>query len=177
MKQRYELILSGTGGQGLVFLGKALCETAILEGHNVVQTQKYGIAQRGGMSSSEIIIDKEEITFQQVMKPDAILALSEGAIKNYSLPEQTAPLIYDSGVLQLEDKENWYGFPFAEIAMQDGNERMANLIALGALLHLFPAVKLNNAAEYFKQSFNEKIATQNIAALTKGASLVEKGVR
>ncbi|MBP2626690.1 MAG: 2-oxoacid:ferredoxin oxidoreductase, gamma subunit [Firmicutes bacterium] len=175
MKQRYELILAGSGGQGLVFLGKTLGEAAIVENRNVVQTQTYGIAQRGGLSSSEIVIDSDEITYQQVITPDAILALSESAIRSYSKPGQTAPLVYDSGVLSLEDKEGWYGYPFAELAMKDGNERMANLLALGAMLKLFPAVKLESIEKFFKRNFGEQVAVKNMEALYKGAKLVENG--
>ena len=74
-----EFILAGTGGQGLILAGILLAEAAILDGRNVVQTQSYGIASRGGLSQAEVIIDDEEIIFQQVRKPDCILALTEEA--------------------------------------------------------------------------------------------------
>ncbi len=56
-KERYEVILAGSGGQGLVLSGIMLAEAAILEGKNVVQTVSYGIASRGGFSMAGVIID------------------------------------------------------------------------------------------------------------------------
>ena len=85
-KERYEIILAGSGGQGLVLAGIMLGEAAVLEGRNVVQTQSYGIASRGGLSLAEVIIDREEIIYQQVQEPDIILALTEEALEKYADP-------------------------------------------------------------------------------------------
>ena len=57
-KSHSEIILAGTGGQGLILSGIILAEAAILEGKNVVQTQSYGIASRGGLSLAEVITDE-----------------------------------------------------------------------------------------------------------------------
>jgi len=45
-----EIILAGSGGQGLIVAGIMLGEAAVLEGKNALQTQSYGIASRGGFS-------------------------------------------------------------------------------------------------------------------------------
>ena len=57
----FEVLMAGTGGQGLVFCSSFLAEAAIKSGKNVVQTQSYGISQRGGFISAEAIIDDGEI--------------------------------------------------------------------------------------------------------------------
>jgi len=41
-----EVILAGSGGQGLILSAILLAEAAMLEGRNVVQTQSFGIATR-----------------------------------------------------------------------------------------------------------------------------------
>ena len=73
----FEVLMAGTGGQGLVFCSSFLAEAAIKTGKNVVQTQSYGISQRGGFISAEVIIDDGEIMFQQVTKPDVIIAFCD----------------------------------------------------------------------------------------------------
>ena len=56
MSFRYEMRLSGEGGQGLVLAGKILAEAAaIYEGINATQSQSYGPEARGGASRSEVI--------------------------------------------------------------------------------------------------------------------------
>ena len=106
-KTRYEVILAGSGGQGLVLSGIMLGEAAILEGKVVVQTQSYGIASRGGFSMAEVIIDQEEIVYQQVQEPDIVLTLTEEALEKY-LPfaekQVTYLLRHDSGEGQTGNK-------------------------------------------------------------------------
>ncbi len=116
MKDRQEVILAGTGGQGLVTCGKLLADAAISEGKNVVQTQSYGDAQRGGLSQSQIIIDTNEIIFFKVQKPDVILAISESAIKSYTEGDIPAPVFYDNTALSVRDDKNLYGFSFTQMA-------------------------------------------------------------
>ena len=41
MSERYEMRMSGTGGQGLIMAGILLAEAAIRDGKNAIQTQSY----------------------------------------------------------------------------------------------------------------------------------------
>jgi len=53
MRSRYELRLSGSGGQGLVLAGLILAEADVIyDNSNVTQTQSYGTEARGGASKS-----------------------------------------------------------------------------------------------------------------------------
>ena len=61
MATRYELRLSGAGGQGLILAGVILAEAAaIYDGKNAVQSQSYGPEARGGASKSEVIISTDD---------------------------------------------------------------------------------------------------------------------
>ena len=51
MSYRYEIRLSGEGGQGIVLAGVILAEAAaIYDNRNATQTQVYGPESRGGAS-------------------------------------------------------------------------------------------------------------------------------
>ncbi|OGS36574.1 MAG: hypothetical protein A2293_10750 [Elusimicrobia bacterium RIFOXYB2_FULL_49_7] len=77
MTDRTELLLSGMGGQGIVFAGKLLAEAAALHaGYEAVQTIRYSPEVRGGESVSEIIISPNPIDYPRVIQMDAALVLS-----------------------------------------------------------------------------------------------------
>jgi len=173
MKDKYEVILAGSGGQGLVVSGIILAEAAILEGKNAVQTQSYAIASRGGFSKSEVIISINEIIFQQVQKVDLVLALTEQAMEMYA-SIQGIPIFYDTTLLKERAGDNLYGFPFIGIAGGLGHAGMANTIALGAMAELMGIVKKESLAEILKRRFPEKTAEMNIKALNTGVELVKK---
>ena len=71
MGSRYEIRLSGSGGQGLILMGIILAEAiGIYDGKYVAQTQSYGPEARGGSSKSEVIVSDEEIDYPKVMSLD-----------------------------------------------------------------------------------------------------------
>ena len=61
---RFEIRLSGSGGQGLVLAGVIIAEAvSTLDGKNVVQTQSYGPEARGGASRTDLVISDGEIYY------------------------------------------------------------------------------------------------------------------
>ncbi len=84
--ERYEIRLSGTGGQGLIFAGIILAEAAgIHDGKYVCQTQSYGPEARGGASKAEVVISDREIDYPEAIKPDLLLAMSQKSCDAYFL--------------------------------------------------------------------------------------------
>jgi 2-oxoglutarate ferredoxin oxidoreductase subunit gamma len=171
-KTRYEVVLAGSGGQGLVVSGMMLAEAAMQEGKNVVQTVSYGIATRGGFSMAEVIIDSGEIIFQQVQKVDIALVLTEEAMEKFrSLAQAGALVFYDSTLVKSEGGDNLHGYPFLEMASAIGHAGTANIIALGCIAAMTGMVKPESIAEVLRGRFSGKVLSMNMAALEKGAGL------
>ncbi|KUO75794.1 MAG: hypothetical protein APF81_23075 [Desulfosporosinus sp. BRH_c37] len=175
MKERFEVMMAGSGGQGLVTSGIMLGEAAILEGKNVAQTQSYGIATRGGFSSAAVIIDREEIIFQQVEQPDIVLAFTEEAMEKFAQVDGT-PVFYDTTLLKKRTGQNFYGFPFTKLATDLGKAGAANMIALGAMSALTGLVKAESLAEVVRQRFSAQALDLNLRALQIGADLIGSGM-
>lgn len=63
--RRFEIRLAGTGGQGVILASVILAQAArVYENRQVVQTQSYGPAARGGASKADVIISDEPIFSQ-----------------------------------------------------------------------------------------------------------------
>ncbi|MGA2990919.1 MAG: 2-oxoacid:acceptor oxidoreductase family protein [Candidatus Korobacteraceae bacterium] len=170
MKQRYEIILGGSGGQGMVLSGRVLGLAAILEGKNVAQTQSVlGDAQRGGLSTAEVVIDKEEITFQQVEEPDVILALGDMAVKKFATATPRIAMIYESGLADLGKRNGLYAFPFAELSARHGYA--SNMIALGTIVALAGPVSFESMEKAIRQSLHGPAAEKNLEAVRFGMQL------
>jgi 2-oxoglutarate ferredoxin oxidoreductase subunit gamma len=61
--ERYEIRLSGSGGQGVILASIILADAAIEQGLNAIQTQSYGPEARGGASKAEVIICSFKLSF------------------------------------------------------------------------------------------------------------------
>lgn len=168
--------MAGSGGQGLVLSGIMLGEAAVLEGKVVVQTQSYGIASRGGLSLAEVIIDQEEIVYQQVQEPDIILTLTEEALEKY-LPyaERQATILYDTTLAKSRTGASLAGYPFTRIASDLGNLGSVNILSLGAMIAKIPMVKKESLVQVIRKRFKGKALEMNLQALETGTELIRKG--
>ncbi len=163
---RREILMAGTGGQGLVFMASFLAEAAMRAGSNVVQTQTYGIAQRGGFISAEVVLDKEEILHQQVLAPDVIIALHDVVGARYDAA--ACPVLYDSSLMQGGRPAGWTGLPFTKLAEEAGAPKAANLAALGAMSVIVPLVSFEALDAAAEKKFKGAAAQANRAALAAG---------
>jgi len=177
---RFEIRLSGSGGQGLVFAGTVLAEAiGIEDGKNVCQTQSYGPEARGGASRSDLVVSSGEIYYPKPLKLDLLLALTQESCDTYfpALKEEGV-LIVDSGlVTQLPDRKV-YGFPFTQIARdQLGTTMVANIIALGAIAALTKVVSRKGLLEAVKRKAPPGTEEKNLKAARIGFDLAYKKKR
>jgi 2-oxoglutarate ferredoxin oxidoreductase subunit gamma len=143
MLDRYEIRLSGSGGQGLVLAGIILAEAAgIYEGKNVVQTVSYGPAARGGTSRADVVVSDQEIDYPKAMGVDILLAMTQVASdESISDLKPSGVLVVDSQLVSQVTYPRLVKIPFTQIAREKcGREQMANIVALGALCKLIPAI-------------------------------------
>lgn len=79
-----EIMLTGSGGQGMILAGIILAKAGIRDGLYVTQTQSYGPEARGGASRAEVILDNEPVDFPKVTKADVILAMTQEACDKFA---------------------------------------------------------------------------------------------
>jgi 2-oxoglutarate ferredoxin oxidoreductase subunit gamma len=143
MLDRFEIRLSGTGGQGLVLAGIILAEAAgIYGGKHVIQTVSYGPAARGGTSRADVVVSDGEIDYPKAIGLDLLLAMSQMAYdESTSYLKPTGILVVDSQLVTEVKTLRVVKIPFTRIAREKcGREQMANIVALGALSRIIPAV-------------------------------------
>ena len=143
MSYRYEIRLSGSGGQGLILMGIILAEAiGIYDGKYVAQTQSYGPEARGGSSKSEVIVSDEEIDYPKAMSLDLLLAMNQKSCDEfYPDLKPDGLLIVDSTFVTQVPTPKAFQVPFTRIAREKfKREVVANIIALGALSQLSPIV-------------------------------------
>jgi len=137
-EDRFEMRLSGSGGQGLVLAGVMIAEAVgVYEGKNVAQTQSYGPEARGGTSRSDLVISEDEIYYPKTSELDLLLALTqEAADKYYTHLKANGILIVDSEIVRQQPPfPRIYSLPFTRTAREEiGTTLVANVISAAALV-------------------------------------------
>ncbi|NYB75192.1 2-oxoacid:acceptor oxidoreductase family protein [Sedimentibacter hydroxybenzoicus DSM 7310] len=180
MKSRYEIILSGVGGQGLVVGGTILGEAATMfENLNSTLTTSYGVETRGTFTKSDVIISKDEIFFPEVVEEDFVLALAQVSYDKYAkLINENCILVYDCNSIDPVDhlKARQYGFPITDAAREIGNIATANIISLGLIVKMTGVVSVESVTNVLKEQFSKKpkIYEMNLNAFNKGLEMAEQ---
>lgn len=178
VKTKWEILLAGSGGQGLGLAGKILGEAAIADrDYFVTHSQSYGARARGGFSQSSLVISSEEIVFPLLEKADLLVALSE---KGYSrfvpVVRESGMIIYtgDSGI-RPSGQVREFGFPFLSEAEKIKHPRGVTLMALGAANFFLDIVSQEALEKAVENNFSGKMLELNLRACRRGRELAEEG--
>ncbi len=180
MADRYELRLSGEGGQGLVLAGKILAEAAaIYDDRNATQSQSYGPEVRGGASKSEVIIADGAIDYPKAERLDLLLALTQEAFDKYHRDLRPGGfLVVDAeAVTRLPDVSAWklVRVPFEKLARERiGKSIVANIIALGVIVQLSQVVTEQAAEQAILARVPAGMEELNRRAFQLGLEAAEK---
>ncbi len=146
-EERYEVRLSGSGGQGIIIAAIVLAEAAgVYDEKFVCQSQSYGPEARGGTSKAEVIISNQTIDYPKAIKPDLLLSMNQEACDTYFSDLKTdGLLVVDSTLVHQVPTNRVAAIPFTRIARKEiGKEMVANMVALGAVGVLSQIISLEN---------------------------------
>ncbi|MBI5700537.1 2-oxoacid:acceptor oxidoreductase family protein [Candidatus Saganbacteria bacterium] len=179
---RYEICLSGSGGQGMILCGKILAEgIAIYQGKFATQTQSYGPEARGGASRSEVVVSDEQIDYPKVTNLDLLLALTQESLNKYlsNLKDGGILIIDPFGVKNIPlGKYKVYEIKINDSAKAElGKTIYGNIIALGAISSITKIVSLENLAKAVEKNVPEKTREQNKIALEIGFKMGQDALR
>ena len=169
------ILIAGFGGQGVLFTGQLYANACMNEGLNVTWFPAYGAEMRGGTVNCTVCMSDEEIACAFVDKPTNVIALNGPSFERFeSQVKSGGIIIVNSSLVKAEPKRKdiTYKFvPMTEIATNLGNQKMANVVSLGALIKTRPFVKKESIIDAMIAKLNgkkQKMLEDNILALENG---------
>jgi indolepyruvate ferredoxin oxidoreductase beta subunit len=76
-------VLSGLGGQGILFMTKIFARTALDKGFNILGAETHGMAQRGGSVVSHLKIGEAASSLIRTHTADVLISLDESEAYRY----------------------------------------------------------------------------------------------
>ena len=173
------IMISGTGGQGILAAADFLSEALFRNDFHVVGTRSYGAEARGGSAQSVVIASDREIYDIQFEASDAMLVLSLPAYRKYvAVARKGSMVMVDSRVLgRLKPEEvrkdvNTVAVPAADLAEKLGNPIVANMIILAAYTKKTGIISLDQLRAAVKALMRPQFHDLNLKAIEAGASAV-----
>ena len=145
------IIIAGFGGQGVLFAGKVIALAAMYQGKEVTWISSYGPEMRGGTASCTVVVSDEPIGSPIVKHPDIAIIMNQPSFDKYeTLVVEEGRLIINSSLVRGMTNRIGVGITYTTIpatkcARELGNERVANMVMLGALRSMLPLEHVKKA--------------------------------
>jgi 2-oxoisovalerate ferredoxin oxidoreductase beta subunit len=130
--------VAGFGGQGVLMLGEVLAEAGLESGYEVSWLPSYGPEMRSGTSNCSVRLSGTPIASPLVSRPNVLLALNEPSLRKFLPVVDAGGIVLYNGPAIPEDcvrKDlRMIAMPFAVLADKLGDQKVGNMVMLGALL-------------------------------------------
>ncbi len=133
---RQQIVVSGVGGQGVLFVARLLAEAAIARGLHVLSSETHGMAQRGGTVIAHLKVGAFASPLVRPGQADVLILLKEENAASHgsylrpggwaAVNAPSAPAALDGAALRAVDGE--------ALARAAGLGKAINLIVLGRAL-------------------------------------------
>ncbi len=172
---REEIIFAGFGGQGIMFMGKALSYAAMNEAKFVTWMPSYGAEVRGGTAHSMVVLSDTEIASPVVTEPTVCVVMNRPSLQKFEDRIKTkGMLLMNKSLIESKPKRldiEVLEVPATEMALGLGNPRVSNMIMLGALLAKKGLIEMQSLIDSLKDVIpkgRRDMAEINEIAVRKG---------
>ena len=171
MKQlsKYEILIAGLGGEGVVYAGEILGQAATLDGKFATQRNSYGASQRGEAVCAEILISNKPIKYPFIECPTHFISFSQSGFDGYyqRVRNSENAVLFLDFTLEYDlyglDKElQVEKFEARKMAMKSGLPLMGNTILLSSFI---------KHSGMISHSAFEKALTSNVSPTAKKNNL------
>lgn len=174
---RRDIRITGLGGQGAITAGHILGRAAVIyDRKEAVMTEGYSPYVTGGWSRADIIISDDPVDFPLVSSLDVLVAMyQEGLEKNLSMVKPNGIAITDTRLARTfptsrNESRRVLSVPAASTAESLGKKMLTNVVMLGSLEAIAPAVNLDSLKKALVDRF-PKAAELNLRAIDAGYDL------
>lgn len=130
---RRQIVISGVGGQGVLFVTRLLAEAAILRGLPVFTSETHGMAQRGGTVVSHLKAGNFSSPLIRPKAADGLLALHPENLDQHGVYVKTDGFFAVNSSMDIAGKApaRIFTCDASQMAQTIGNPKSINLVMLG----------------------------------------------
>ena len=172
------ILISGFGGQGVLFTGKFLAYEGLLENKEVTWLPSYGPEMRGGTCNCSVIISDTNIGSPLVPYPDVLIAMNLPSLDKFENDIVPGGMVfYDSSLIErgvTRTDIRAFPIPATKMANDAGFATLANMIVMGKMLketNMFPAETIDKTLAKVVSARKQNLLELNKTAIRLGYEL------
>lgn len=180
----YQIVISGLGGQGVLFVTKVLAQACMDDNKRVLTSETHGMAQRGGTVISHLKVGTFASPLIRPGNADLLLALKqENYPQHRGFLKSGGKALVNSEDLNLNAEKSDLNSPDfismdgQKLAKVDDNLRSFNLYMLGGAIKLVPVCSLEKVKARIEKMFSskgEEVIAKALLAVETGYNHIRK---
>jgi 2-oxoglutarate ferredoxin oxidoreductase subunit gamma len=153
-------VFSGFGGQGVIMMGYLFAMAGMYEEKNVTCLPSYGAEVRGGTANCTVVISTEEIASPVASEPDYAVFMNDPSLFRFQNQIQSGGTIFlNSSMIEsspIRGDLEIFEVPINDLAKQLSENKVTNMIMLGAFIKKSGLVSLETMIRVLKDTFGNK---------------------
>jgi 2-oxoglutarate ferredoxin oxidoreductase subunit gamma len=162
-------------------MGNILAYAAMAEKKKVTYMPVYGVEMRGGTANCTVVISDREIGSPIVHKPLSAVLMNRPSLEKYGTKVVKRGYLFLNSSLIPEEEIRVSGvrvfkIPTRELALKAGNERLANMVILGALIQQSGVIGFTSVKKALYTALDSRyhrLIPDNLKALEEGANFIK----
>ena len=172
----HDILLAGFGGQGILFAGKILAYSGLMDEKEVSWLPSYGPEMRGGTCNCSVCISDDPIGSPLVLEPSVLIVMNTPSMEKFAgSVKPGGVIISDSTMVDVKtDRTDVKAFyiPATQLAQDNALAGGANIILLGKLFRETGIV----SAETFKKAVEKVVPAKKAALAANNLKAVQIGM-
>ena len=172
---KYDIRISGLGGQGVIMSGMIIGKGAsIFEDRQATLIQAFGPEARGSTVSAQVMVSDDANAYPYIRESDILLAYGQGAYDKFAAElKPNGILVYEEELVlpdsQLKPGVKTFGIPGTRMAEEEMGRRIVfNMVMCGFFGAVTDAVSADALREAVKDSVPKGTEAFNIKAFDLG---------
>lgn len=179
----FDCTVAGFGGQGVMLMGNILVYAAMAEKKKVTYMPVYGVEMRGGTANCTVVISDKEIGSPVTQWPESAIIMNQPSLEKFGPRVKKGGLLVINSTLVSDEGMSFKGVevlkvPTRELALEVGNERLTNMVILGATVQRCGAVSIKSMQKALYSALDKRYHNMieiNTRAIERGAQFAENG--
>jgi len=145
-KPRHQIVISGVGGQGVLFVTRLLAEAAIAKGLPVFTSETHGMAQRGGTVISHLKVGEFSSPLINPGQADGLIALKAENLSQHGgyLKKDGWATVNSATPVKAAAAWQLFFLDADRLARQMDDTKTLNLLMLGFTLRRMSGVEVSS---------------------------------
>ena len=158
----YKMFFAGSGGQGVLLMGKLITYAAMLEGKEATFLPSYGPEMRGGTANCTVVVSDKPVSSPLIYEADIAVVMNLPSMDKFEpMVKPGGYMFYNESIIDRKPNRDDITAVAVDLSARSaalGNDKVANMVMLGEVVRGTGVVQVESVFKAFEKEFTGRKA-------------------